>query len=770
MTEIVIQRLERFTKFLERRRKKFMVVYGGRHSGKCFIRGTKVIMADGRLKNVEDIAIGDEIMGIDSKPHSVLQTHSGIDRLFRVKQTRGIDYIVNSEHLLALKRSIGAIKDKGELCSRGNFRRPNGRYPGYGDYTTVSVKEYLKQSNRWKANFFGYRMDVEFDEKEVSLDPYLLGLWLGDGDSHRTAFTSMDKEIVEHIYKTAQELKMGVHISGEKDSKAKTYFITNGNCGGPIDSRNPLLNLFKSHNLIKNKHIPEVFLYNSREIRLKLLAGLIDTDGYYSNNCCFSITQKNRTLSEQIHYLSSSLGFFTSITKTKKRIVKRDFVGEYYRIDIYGKLEEIPILIPRKKPDVQGRRQSPEITGLLIEPYGIDRYYGFSIEGDGYFFLSDFTVVHNSYALAQLFIQRLYEEDDIRMLVLRKTLPALKITAYRLIVDLLELYQLPFVQNKTVPMTIKYGNNEILFGSLDNPEKYKSFEGNYLWVEEATELTFDEFLKISLVMSRRNLVYLNQIFLTFNPISCKHWVMVNFVNAERDDIAVMHSTYLDNPFLAQDHVKQLENLIHEDDSLYNIYVLGKCGEIKDRIYKCVIGTYPDQLDRIRYGLDFGFNNPSALLEVGFQGELCYERELLYQSHLTNQELIDRLKMVIEHPKAPIYADPAEPARIAAIKQAGFNIFPANNSVRDGIDFVKTCNPIIDQGSVNLINEKQDYKWQEKAGVVIDAPVKFRDHLMACERYALYSPMGKQSKALFYSVQGKSSGGSGGEVPLKKNKY
>ena len=269
----------------------------------------------------------------------------------------------------------------------------------------------------------------------------------------------------------------------------------------------------------------------------------------------------------------------------------------------------------------------------------------------------------------------------------------------------------------------------------------QSYEGNYLWIEEATELSFDEFLKLSLVMSRKNVSYTNQIFLTFNPISCQHWVIKQFVeNKERTDAAVMHSTHLDNPFLSDDIVQQIENLIHEDDSLYTIYALGKCGELKNRIYsKYTIGSYPDNPHRIAYGLDFGYNNPTALLETGYVGEQCYERELLYQTHLTNQELIELLKLLVVYRSAPIYADPAEPARIAAIKLAGFNVLPANNSVSDGIDFVKSCHPILDESSPNLISEKQDYKWQKLNGVVIDKPVKFRDHLMAAERYALYTP-------------------------------
>ena len=139
-----------------------------------------------------------------------------------------------------------------------------------------------------------------------------------------------------------------------------------------------------------------------------------------------------------------------------------------------------------------------------------------------------------------------------------------------------------------------------------------------------------------------------------------------------------------------------------------------------------------------YGLDFGFNNETALIAIGIKDNECYLRELLYETHLTNSELITKLKQLADK-KFMIYADNAEPARIQEIKQAGFKIQPANKSVKDGIDYVKSQTLHIDKTSTNLINEFRSYKYREdRGGNVLEEPVKFRDHLADATRYALYT--------------------------------
>ena len=344
-----------------------------------------------------------------------------------------------------------------------------------------------------------------------------------------------------------------------------------------------------------------------------------------------------------------------------------------------------------------------------------------------------------SVSLAQLFIRRLYEEEDIRMLVIRKTLPALKITAYRLILDLLDKYQLPYHQNKT-ELFIRYNDSEILFRSLDDREKIKSYEANYIWIEEATELSYEDFMQLLLRMRRLNDNYSNQMYLSFNPVSPFLWTNMQLLSTNRKDMAVHHSSYLDNPFLSPEYVKQLEDLKDQDETMYRIYTLGEHAVLKNLIYTnyTLYSTAPESFDKVIYGLDFGFNHPTGLLQVGFKEGQIYAEEKIYQTHLTNQDVIALLRNYIKG-KSLIYADGAEPARIEEIKNAGFNIQPAIKSVMDGIDYVKRQKLQLAASSTNLIKEIQSYKWlEDRNGNPTDHPLKFRDELVDALRYALYT--------------------------------
>ena len=119
----------------------------------------------------------------------------------------------------------------------------------------------------------------------------------------------------------------------------------------PHNSPNLVLNGLRKYNLIGNKHIPESYKINTRENRLKLLAGLIDTDGYYQRGV-YEITQKNTQLSEDIKFLCGSLGFRCTMKKVNKSCFYKGEkkIGEYNLINIAGKyIDEIPVLLERKK-------------------------------------------------------------------------------------------------------------------------------------------------------------------------------------------------------------------------------------------------------------------------------------------------------------------------------------------------------------------------------------------------------------------------------------
>ena len=296
----------------------------------------------------------------------------------------------------------------------------------------------------------------------------------------------------------------------------------------------------------------------------------------------------------------------------------------------------------------------------------------------------------------------------------------------------------------------------MLFKSLDDPEKIKSYEGNYVWVEEATEISHKDFLQLDLRLRRRTDT-MNQMFLSFNPIDQFHWLNVKLLGGEREDLADNWTTYKDNPFLDFDPIKVLENLKGEDENYYRIYALGKWGILQNIIYSNyeIIDKWPESFDETIYGLDFGFNNPTALVEIGIKDQEYYERELLYESGLTGSDLIKKLEGLIKDRSVDIYADSEAPDRIVEIAREGFNIHKSRKgkgSVKDGIDFVRRHKIHIHRDSVNLIKEKRSYKYKEdKDGRVLEEPVKFRDHAMDAERYALYTH-GRMTRASIFVIE------------------
>ena len=350
-----------------------------------------------------------------------------------------------------------------------------------------------------------------------------------------------------------------------------------------------------------------------------------------------------------------------------------------------------------------------------------------------------------SFSTAQNIILRALEEGNKRILITRKTLPALRVSCLQLIKDLLNEYGIPYELNKS-ELEMKVGSNQILFKSLDNPEKIKSSEFNYIWAEEATELTHQDFLQLRLRLRRKNELK-NQLIMTLNPIDQFHWIRTQVLDAPGEEIASLQSNYKMNPFLSKEYVEQLEGLAEIDENYYRIYALGEWGVLQNLIYSNwdTVTVLPEDYDEIIYGLDFGYINPTVLVEIRLKENEVWVQELIYQSRLTNSDLIELLKMKVDK-NAQIYADSSEPQRIDEIYKAGFNIYPANKDIKFGINKVKEYKLHILEDSTNTIKEIRSYKWREdKEGRILEEPVKFNDHSMDAIRYAL-ATLAKQNKA------------------------
>lgn len=170
-------------------------LYGGPGSGKCFGKGTPILMSDGSIKPVELIQPGDEVMGPDSSPRKVVETHSGEDNLYRVVPKKGDSYIVNSQHMLSLKKK--KFHKKGYCLGE--------------ETCNLSVTDYLAKSNKFRHHAKGWRTEIEFNEKPLPIDPYIFGLWLGDGVSSSARWVTQDREVIDSLEIYAQEIGLSLN-------------------------------------------------------------------------------------------------------------------------------------------------------------------------------------------------------------------------------------------------------------------------------------------------------------------------------------------------------------------------------------------------------------------------------------------------------------------------------------------------------------------------------------------------------------------------------
>lgn len=360
-----------------------------------------------------------------------------------------------------------------------------------------------------------------------------------------------------------------------------------------------------------------------------------------------------------------------------------------------------------------------------------------------------------SYSIIQLFISKFFGEKNKTFLTTRKTFPALRITAYKQAEDLLEEHGLyGFLEHNRSDHTFRnpWGNNYWLFSSIDNPEKIKSTEFNYIHMEEGNEFTYDDYRILKLRLSApAGKGEANHIYISLNPSDERGWVRQALMGREEHDL--IHSTYRDNPFLQSQYVQELESLKDLDPSYWAIYGMGEFAAVRELIYGPldIIRQIPTGGETI-YGLDFGYNNPTVLLEITIHEPDIYLRELIHERMLTTPDLIKRMNDGIPRyfRKRPIYADPSEPDRIEEINRAGFMVYPANNEVRGGIIFLRRFH--LHSLPENTITNREfsSYKWrQDRNGQIMDEPLKYEDHSPDALRYAAYTHLAERTGTAGY---------------------
>lgn len=355
----------------------------------CFGEGTKVIMSDYSRKNIEDVRIGDFVMGIDGSPQEVIKTCSGYDQLYLVKQKRGDSYIINSKHKLYLRSNLHGKINVGK----------------------ISCADYLALPQWRKERMYGLKCTgLEFNN-DFDLDPYFFGLWLGDGFKRAIAIIineTDDIEISNYVnwyFSTIPNTHITKRISSTVTHKHSNKALYNYYLAKNKGHKNIILDRYKELNLINNKHIPKEIYFTNIDYRLKVLAGIIDTDGNLktfsgSNTYSYEIAMSNKKLIYEIIELARSCGFYVNYNE---HIMNQGFkIGSNsYRVNITGDIYRIPVKINRKKtPFNYKRRYNALYTNIQVTPAYYGKYYGFTLKSynkptDNLFLTDDYTIQSN---------------------------------------------------------------------------------------------------------------------------------------------------------------------------------------------------------------------------------------------------------------------------------------------------------------------------------------------------------------------------------------
>ena len=337
-------------------------------------------------------------------------------------------------------------------------------------------------------------------------------------------------------------------------------------------------------------------------------------------------------------------------------------------------------------------------------------------------------------------IQRLLQEENKTLSIVRKTLPSLKNSVLKDLINILEMFNVYDVRNlHKQEGYYKLGTNIINWFSVDEPQKIRGAKRDYLYCNEANELKIDDWNQLIFRTT-------DKVICDLNPSELSCWV---YDLEKRDDCYTFKTTWRDNPFLDDNIIKELESLKYKDENLYRIYNLGERGLATTLVFNRfeTIEQIPDYAKLIGYGADFGYNDPNTLVGVYQNGDELFIREFIYSRGITINDFIEKINQTRIDKTDTVWCDSSQPQSIEEMKRSRINAKPVNKkSILHGIDLMKRHKLFITKDSENILNEFQSYKWKmDKDGNLLDAPEDKDNHSIDAIRYVIESTIGHKVK-------------------------
>ena len=328
-------------------------------------------------------------------------------------------------------------------------------------------------------------------------------------------------------------------------------------------------------------------------------------------------------------------------------------------------------------------------------------------------------------------------QKDLLISIVRKTFPALRTSALRDFKQIMkELGIWDDERWMATEHTYTFDNGSVIeFFSVDSAEKLKGLRRQYLWIDEANELTSEQFMQLAIRTEEK-------IILSYNPsFSQRHWILTEL--SLRDDVQLFKTTYKDNPFLPKEQALFIEKYKETNPRYWQTYGLGEFAINEKQIYDFeVVDEYDwDKAEFICFSMDVGFvSDPTALVGIWRNGTDLILREHIYKKGLITSEIVNMMRGNVGE-RDIVVIDSAEPRLIEEIKRSGFplarGVKKGKDSIQWGIDLVKKWRLIVPKDCPNIIEELYNYEWiDDGSGGITNLPIDAFNHALDAVRYGV----------------------------------
>ena len=495
----------------------------------------------------------------------------------------------------------------------------------------------------------------------------------------------------------------------------------------------------------------------SSKDRILLIYGLFAVCGTYDDETGHITLQiKSQPIAKKVRSIVWSLGGichmrFSHITG--KYNLKMDFQDEQIKLFIMqDKIEQGEIKYAPRSPPIGLRLLTVEYKdNEPCQCIQVD-------QKDHLYLIDDYIVTHNSAQICQRLCYLFLTRDDMAFAVVRSTMPALTRSVYLgdpSIYKTLSDWGVPVNSwlNKTEATLRNPINGSVMyFIGLDDPEKIKSMNLNYIFIEEATEINADKWAQLNTRLRRQNPYGKNQMYIAYNPISYYNWVVQMFVaNPDpliKEDSVVHFSNFTQNPFVSLENVRGWFARAQQDESYYRTYIVGMPGQPLGLIYPNIIftpsSTWPQEVwdQKPYYGIDWGFIDPMVLTECRDYDGKIYVRCLFYKTKVNTKDFLDYMDSLKISKMSSIYYDSADAERGDLLLKRNYTGFKAKKDILAGISYVKGFEIIVDsQGEFaeDQMNEVRAFAWQtdpDDSSKFIEKPEEGNEHFCDSLRYQI----------------------------------